>query len=144
MARLCLLLFTGQATWLPATQGSWRRRPPEPDITVRPHATVLFLIRFFDEPMELRSSSFSSWDDSSDFYWKKKSTKEADTILKTTGYSDRCAEQSSGVKNRGLQGRLWEVNAFVLLLQEHSWHPVFWPYLSQNRVGMELGSNWPV
>ncbi|XP_059537415.1 ADP-ribosylation factor GTPase-activating protein 3 isoform X2 [Myotis daubentonii] len=45
--------------------------------------------RFFDEPMELRSSSFSSWDDSSDFYWKKKSTKEADTILKTTGYSDR-------------------------------------------------------
>ncbi|EPQ04219.1 ADP-ribosylation factor GTPase-activating protein 3 [Myotis brandtii] len=44
---------------------------------------------FFDDSMELRSSSFSSWDDSSDFYWKKKSAKETDTILKTTGYSDR-------------------------------------------------------
>nr|KAF6451621.1 ADP ribosylation factor GTPase activating protein 3 [Molossus molossus] len=45
--------------------------------------------RYFDEPLELRSSSFSSWDDSSDSYWKKKSIKETDTVLKTTGYSDR-------------------------------------------------------
>nr|KAF6274066.1 ADP ribosylation factor GTPase activating protein 3 [Pipistrellus kuhlii] len=45
--------------------------------------------RYFDEPMELRSSSFSSWDDSSDFYWKKKSIKETDTVPKATGYSDR-------------------------------------------------------
>ncbi|XP_066112219.1 ADP-ribosylation factor GTPase-activating protein 3 [Saccopteryx bilineata] len=44
--------------------------------------------RYFDEPMELRSS-FSSWDDSSDSYWKKKTIKDTDTILKTTGYSDR-------------------------------------------------------
>ncbi|CAK6443996.1 unnamed protein product [Pipistrellus nathusii] len=45
--------------------------------------------RYFDEPMELRSSSFSSWDDSSDFYWKKKSIKETGTVPKATGYSDR-------------------------------------------------------
>ncbi|XP_054575577.1 ADP-ribosylation factor GTPase-activating protein 3 isoform X2 [Eptesicus fuscus] len=45
--------------------------------------------RYFDEPMELRSSSFPSWDDSSDFYWKKKSIRETDTVLKATGYSDR-------------------------------------------------------
>lgn len=35
------------------------------------------------------SSSFSSWDDSSDFYWKKKSVKETDAVGKTTGYADR-------------------------------------------------------
>ncbi|XP_021570892.1 ADP-ribosylation factor GTPase-activating protein 3 isoform X2 [Carlito syrichta] len=45
--------------------------------------------RYFDEPMELRSSSFSSWDDSSDSYWKKETCKDTETILKTTGYSDR-------------------------------------------------------
>ncbi|KAM9230077.1 ADP-ribosylation factor GTPase-activating protein 3 isoform 2-T2 [Dugong dugon] len=45
--------------------------------------------RYFDEPLELRSSSFSSWDDSSDSYWKKEAIKDTDTILKTTGYSDR-------------------------------------------------------
>ncbi|KAM6214928.1 ADP-ribosylation factor GTPase-activating protein 3 [Rhynchocyon petersi] len=45
--------------------------------------------RYFDEPVELRSSSFSSWDDSSDSYWKKESIKDTDTILKSTGYADR-------------------------------------------------------
>uniref|UniRef100_A0A667FJU7 ADP-ribosylation factor GTPase-activating protein 3 n=1 Tax=Lynx canadensis TaxID=61383 RepID=A0A667FJU7_LYNCA len=45
--------------------------------------------RYFDEPMELRSSSFSSWDDSSDSYWKKRTIKDTDTVLKPTGYSDR-------------------------------------------------------
>uniref|UniRef100_A0A8C2N8Q5 ADP-ribosylation factor GTPase-activating protein 3 n=1 Tax=Capra hircus TaxID=9925 RepID=A0A8C2N8Q5_CAPHI len=45
--------------------------------------------RFFDEPMELRSSSFSSWDDSSDSYWKKETIKDTDPILKNTGYTDR-------------------------------------------------------
>ncbi|KAM7243635.1 hypothetical protein CapIbe_004243 [Capra ibex] len=45
--------------------------------------------RFFDEPMELRSSSFSSWDDSSDSYWKKETVKDTDPILKNTGYTDR-------------------------------------------------------
>ncbi|XP_006866912.1 PREDICTED: ADP-ribosylation factor GTPase-activating protein 3 isoform X2 [Chrysochloris asiatica] len=44
--------------------------------------------RYFDEPLELRSSSFSSWDDSSDSYWKKESVKDTDLVLKTTGYSD--------------------------------------------------------
>uniref|UniRef100_A0A8C3YMN7 ADP-ribosylation factor GTPase-activating protein 3 n=1 Tax=Catagonus wagneri TaxID=51154 RepID=A0A8C3YMN7_9CETA len=47
--------------------------------------------RYFDEPMELRSSSFSSWDDSSDSYWKKETVKDTDTTLKTTGYTDRPA-----------------------------------------------------
>ncbi|KAI5942939.1 ADP-ribosylation factor GTPase-activating protein 3 isoform X1 [Manis javanica] len=45
--------------------------------------------RYFDEPMELRSSSFSSWDDSADSFWKKETIKDTDTVLKTTGYSDR-------------------------------------------------------
>ncbi|XP_007454004.1 PREDICTED: ADP-ribosylation factor GTPase-activating protein 3 isoform X2 [Lipotes vexillifer] len=45
--------------------------------------------RYFDEPVELRSSSFSSWDDSSDSYWKKETVKDTDIILKTTGYTDR-------------------------------------------------------
>uniref|UniRef100_A0A8D1S6U6 ADP-ribosylation factor GTPase-activating protein 3 n=1 Tax=Sus scrofa TaxID=9823 RepID=A0A8D1S6U6_PIG len=45
--------------------------------------------RYFDEPMELRSSSFSSWDDSSDSYWKKETIKDTDPTLKTTGYTDR-------------------------------------------------------
>ncbi|XP_063479025.1 ADP-ribosylation factor GTPase-activating protein 3 isoform X4 [Symphalangus syndactylus] len=44
--------------------------------------------RYFDEPVELRSSSFSSWDDSSDSYWKKETSKDTETVLKTTGYSD--------------------------------------------------------
>ncbi|XP_066866429.1 ADP-ribosylation factor GTPase-activating protein 3 isoform X2 [Kogia breviceps] len=45
--------------------------------------------RCFDEPVELRSSSFSSWDDSSDSFWKKETIKDTDIILKTTGYTDR-------------------------------------------------------
>ncbi|XP_039318918.2 ADP-ribosylation factor GTPase-activating protein 3 [Saimiri boliviensis] len=45
--------------------------------------------RYFDEPAELRSSSFSSWDDNSDSYWKKETSKDTETILKTTGYSER-------------------------------------------------------
>uniref|UniRef100_A0A8C4PFG4 ADP-ribosylation factor GTPase-activating protein 3 n=1 Tax=Equus asinus TaxID=9793 RepID=A0A8C4PFG4_EQUAS len=45
--------------------------------------------RYFDEPMELKSSSFPSWDDNSSSYWKKETIKDADTILKSTGYSDR-------------------------------------------------------
>nr|XP_020732552.1 ADP-ribosylation factor GTPase-activating protein 3 [Odocoileus virginianus texanus] len=45
--------------------------------------------RFLDDPMELRSSSFSSWDDSSDSYWKKETIKDTDPIPKNTGYTDR-------------------------------------------------------
>lgn len=47
--------------------------------------------------MELKSSSFSSWDDNSSSYWKKETIKDADTILKSTGYSDRYAQQNSGI-----------------------------------------------
>ncbi|KAM5333850.1 ADP-ribosylation factor GTPase-activating protein 3 isoform 2-T2 [Glossophaga mutica] len=45
--------------------------------------------RYFEEPMELRSSSFSSWDDSSDAYWKKQSLKDADLAPKAAGPADR-------------------------------------------------------
>ncbi|XP_058164862.1 ADP-ribosylation factor GTPase-activating protein 3 [Dasypus novemcinctus] len=45
--------------------------------------------RYFDEPVELRSSSFSNWDDSSDSYWIKDTVKDTESILKATGYSDR-------------------------------------------------------
>ncbi|XP_007939982.1 ADP-ribosylation factor GTPase-activating protein 3 [Orycteropus afer afer] len=47
--------------------------------------------RYFDEPVELRSGSFSTWDDNSDSYWRKEAIKDTDTILKTTGSSDRPA-----------------------------------------------------
>ncbi|XP_060046766.1 ADP-ribosylation factor GTPase-activating protein 3 [Erinaceus europaeus] len=49
--------------------------------------------RYYDEPMEIRSSSFSSWDDSSDSFWKKDTVKDTDTALKATGYSDRPARR---------------------------------------------------
>lgn len=58
-----------------------------------------FACRYFDEPIGLRSSSFSNWDDSSDFYWKKETVKDTDTALKTTGYSDRYGQQNSGLVN---------------------------------------------
>ncbi|XP_077025191.1 ADP-ribosylation factor GTPase-activating protein 3 isoform X1 [Tamandua tetradactyla] len=45
--------------------------------------------RYFDEPVELRSSSFSNWGDSSDSYWKKETVKDTEAILKSTAYSDR-------------------------------------------------------
>ncbi|XP_045147435.1 ADP-ribosylation factor GTPase-activating protein 3 isoform X2 [Echinops telfairi] len=45
--------------------------------------------RYFDEPAELRSSSFSSWEDSADSFWKQETTKDTDSVLKTTGCSDR-------------------------------------------------------
>lgn len=56
-----------------------------------------FSYRYFDEPMELRSSSFSSWDDSADSFWKKETIKDTDTVLKTTGYSDRYELQNHGL-----------------------------------------------
>uniref|UniRef100_G3TYE8 ADP-ribosylation factor GTPase-activating protein 3 n=1 Tax=Loxodonta africana TaxID=9785 RepID=G3TYE8_LOXAF len=52
-------------------------------------ASYSFSCRYFDEPMELLSGSFSSWDDSSDSYWKKEAIKDTDTILRTAGYADR-------------------------------------------------------
>ncbi|XP_014444164.1 ADP-ribosylation factor GTPase-activating protein 3 [Tupaia chinensis] len=45
--------------------------------------------RYFDDPMELRSSSFSTWDDSSDSYWKKETSRDTEIVLKSSGYSDR-------------------------------------------------------
>uniref|UniRef100_A0A8C8U3Q5 ADP-ribosylation factor GTPase-activating protein 3 n=1 Tax=Peromyscus maniculatus bairdii TaxID=230844 RepID=A0A8C8U3Q5_PERMB len=44
---------------------------------------------YFDDPMELRGSSFSSWDDSADSYWKKDSSREPEPAMKSTGSSDR-------------------------------------------------------
>ena len=49
--------------------------------------------------MELRSSSFSSWDDSSDSYWKKETIKDTDPIPKNTGYTDRYGPQRGGAVN---------------------------------------------
>lgn len=45
--------------------------------------------RYFDDPMELRSSHFSSWDDSADSYWKKDSSRDPEPATKSTGSSDR-------------------------------------------------------
>ncbi|XP_051016057.1 ADP-ribosylation factor GTPase-activating protein 3 [Acomys russatus] len=44
---------------------------------------------YFDDPMELRGSSFSSWDDSADSYWKKDSSQDPEPATKSTGSSDR-------------------------------------------------------
>uniref|UniRef100_A0A8C8SYI1 ADP-ribosylation factor GTPase-activating protein 3 n=1 Tax=Pelusios castaneus TaxID=367368 RepID=A0A8C8SYI1_9SAUR len=51
--------------------------------------------RYFDSA-ELRSSSFSKWDDNSDSFWKKESNnRDTDTILtsKVMGYTDRPASR---------------------------------------------------
>ncbi|XP_053517864.1 ADP-ribosylation factor GTPase-activating protein 3 isoform X1 [Artibeus jamaicensis] len=44
--------------------------------------------RYFEEPMEVRSSFFSSWDDGSDAYWKK-GIRDPDVAPKATGPPDR-------------------------------------------------------
>ncbi|CAO2601427.1 ADP-ribosylation factor GTPase-activating protein 3, partial [Lemmus lemmus] len=45
--------------------------------------------RYFDDPMELRGSSFSSWDDSADSYWKKDSSRDLEPAIQSTSSSDR-------------------------------------------------------
>ncbi|XP_073940715.1 ADP-ribosylation factor GTPase-activating protein 3 isoform X2 [Castor canadensis] len=45
--------------------------------------------RYFDDPMELRGSSFSSWDDPADTYWKKEMNRDTETAVKGPGSSDR-------------------------------------------------------
>ncbi|VTJ70397.1 Hypothetical predicted protein [Marmota monax] len=45
--------------------------------------------RYFDDPMELRGSSLSSWDDSADSYWKKESSKDSEAVVKGAASSDR-------------------------------------------------------
>uniref|UniRef100_A0A8C6R3R3 ADP-ribosylation factor GTPase-activating protein 3 n=1 Tax=Nannospalax galili TaxID=1026970 RepID=A0A8C6R3R3_NANGA len=44
---------------------------------------------FFDDPMELRGSSFSSWDESEDSYWKKDSSRDTEPAVRSTGSADR-------------------------------------------------------
>ncbi|XP_048659001.1 ADP-ribosylation factor GTPase-activating protein 3 isoform X1 [Marmota marmota marmota] len=45
--------------------------------------------RYFDDPMELRGSSLSSWDDNADSYWKKESSKDSEAVVKGAASSDR-------------------------------------------------------
>lgn len=45
--------------------------------------------RYFDDPMEIRGSSFSSWDDSADSYWKKDSSRDLEPAVQSTSSSDR-------------------------------------------------------
>lgn len=45
--------------------------------------------RYFDDPMELRGSSFSSWDDSADSYWKKDNSRDLEPAMQSTSSSDR-------------------------------------------------------
>ncbi|KAM5287833.1 ADP-ribosylation factor GTPase-activating protein 3 [Ctenodactylus gundi] len=47
--------------------------------------------RYFDDPVELRGSSFSDWEDSSDSYWKRDSSRDTEAPGKSTGWSDRPA-----------------------------------------------------
>lgn len=39
--------------------------------------------------LDTRSTAFSSWDDSSDSFWKKETIKDPDSGLKASGYSER-------------------------------------------------------
>ncbi|XP_026533412.1 ADP-ribosylation factor GTPase-activating protein 3 isoform X2 [Notechis scutatus] len=50
--------------------------------------------RYFDSP-DLRSSAFSKWDDNSDSFWKKESSRDIDMILssKPTSYSERSSSR---------------------------------------------------
>ncbi|KAM5174014.1 ADP-ribosylation factor GTPase-activating protein 3 [Callospermophilus lateralis] len=45
--------------------------------------------RYFDDPMELRGGSLSSWDDSADSYWKKESSRDSEAVVKGAASSDR-------------------------------------------------------
>uniref|UniRef100_A0A8C9PHS9 ADP-ribosylation factor GTPase-activating protein 3 n=1 Tax=Spermophilus dauricus TaxID=99837 RepID=A0A8C9PHS9_SPEDA len=44
---------------------------------------------YFDDPMELRGGSLSSWDDSTDSYWKKESSRDSEAVVKGAASSDR-------------------------------------------------------
>lgn len=61
--------------------------------------------------MELRSSSFSSWDDSADSYWKKDSSRDPEPAMRSTGSSERWELQAGelGASVTGLVG-----NAYVM------------------------------
>lgn len=45
--------------------------------------------RYFDDAVEPRGSSFADWDDSSDSYWRKESSRDAEAAGRSTGASDR-------------------------------------------------------
>ena len=45
--------------------------------------------RYFDDSMEIRGSSFSSWDDSADSYWKKDSSRDLEPAVQSASSSDR-------------------------------------------------------
>ncbi|XP_075816273.1 ADP-ribosylation factor GTPase-activating protein 3 isoform X1 [Microtus pennsylvanicus] len=45
--------------------------------------------RYFDDSMDIRGSSFSSWDDSADSYWKKDSSRDLEPAVQSASSSDR-------------------------------------------------------
>ncbi|XP_063099883.1 ADP-ribosylation factor GTPase-activating protein 3 isoform X1 [Cavia porcellus] len=47
--------------------------------------------RYFDDPGELRGTSFADWDDGSDSYWRKEGGREAEAAGRGAGGSDRPA-----------------------------------------------------
>lgn len=93
---LLLPQWSALVTWpLPHSR---TRKYSVDDIRKVSQVTVAVTYRYLDEPVEFRSSSFSSWEDGSDPYWKKETIKDADAILKTTGYSDRYEHKAEGVE----------------------------------------------
>jgi ADP-ribosylation factor GTPase-activating protein 2/3 len=58
--------------------------------------------------MELRGSSFSSWDDPADTYWKKEMNRDTETAVKGPGSSDRSElHTGAAVRSPGVPGKLW-------------------------------------
>lgn len=70
--------------------------------------------------MELRSSSFSSWDDGADSYWKKDSSRDPEPAMKSTGPSDRW-ELQAGKQGASVIGPVDDTCVMRVLCSFRKW-----------------------
>lgn len=53
--------------------------------------------RYFDDPGELRGTSFADWDDGSDSYWRKEGGREAEAAGRGAGGSDSTRDETQKI-----------------------------------------------
>lgn len=70
--------------------------------------------------MELRSSSFSSWDDGPDSYWKKDSSRDPEPAMRSTGSSDRW-ELQAGEPGASVPGPVGNARVMYILCSFRKW-----------------------
>lgn len=73
------------------------------------NGTFFFYSRYYDSS-DLRSSTFSKWDDNSDAFWKKENNnKDIDILLtsKSTGFSDRYTKKNKLTFVQKAQVLMW-------------------------------------